>query len=128
MLNAPSEAYPFATQDGKAIPLDILRPSNFMYLDTIITSAAFTLPAGSKVATFLASENCLLRFDAAVPAIVSGTPITDCLFLPKNVIVISSVLSEKIHARTIAASSASIFIQCIEKWAGLAMDSQYRRK
>ena len=28
--NIPSEHYPFATQDGKAIPLDILKPSGLI--------------------------------------------------------------------------------------------------
>lgn len=127
-MSTPSEVYPFATQDGKAIPLDILKPSSFVYFSFV--SAAKTdivIPQTSSVAIFLASETCLVSFEASLVGITAGVEYTKTLLVPKDVIVASVIQGLTAQVRGLTASG-SLYVQLIEKWAGLSLEKQYGRK
>jgi len=124
----PSEVYPFATQDGKAIPLDIIKPSGIITKTFTLAAASFTIPAGYKVGTFLATVGCLVRFGATLPnPLVDATLYEDTLLVPNDTIVTSSILSTTVYVKGLA-ESGTLYVQLIEKWIGLALDKQFTRK
>ena len=127
-MSTPSEVYPFATQDGKAIPLDILKPSSLVfYAFTDVAKTDIVIPTTSQVAIFLASEACLLSFEGSLIALTSGIEYTKTLLIPKDVIVASVIQGTFAQIRGLTASG-TLYVQLIEKWAGLALDKQFTRK
>ena len=124
-----NEVYPFATQDGKAIPLDILKPSwLFLHGFTVDGNSSLTLPASDLVSVFISSEAVIVSFeDVLDSAIVAGMQLPKALYVPKGVIVTCAIPSQQLHARGVA-EAGTLYIQIIEKWAGLALAKQYVRK
>jgi hypothetical protein len=127
-MTAPIELYPFATRDGKAIPLDIIRPRGFIKKNFTTVSASLSLPRDSYVATFTSDVDCLISFGADLPTnLVDGVDYVDTLCVPAGVTVTAAVVTSDAHVKGLT-SSGSLLIQLIEKWAGLALDSQFRIK
>lgn len=126
--NTPSELYPFATQDGKAIPLDILKPQGLLILPfTTDAVASISLPAGSTVAMLIASEACLVSFDHSLATVPTNEFLSEVLLVPYNNVVSCSIPSLDIKIRGVD-NPGTLYVQLIEKWAGLALDRQYQRK
>ena len=123
------EIYPFATQDGKAIPLDILKPSYLLlcaYTESAV--ATYTLPEDAQVAMFISAKDCLVSFENDLTSIATdGTAYAKTLVIPGNTIVSSACSSLTMKVKGIA-ESGTLYVQLIEKWAGLALDRQYSRK
>lgn len=122
------ELYSLSTEDGKAIPLDIIRPlsvikKNFAALGT----GVLTIPANWKIASFFSNAGCFIQFAAAtIPANpVDDTEYADVLWVPPNFVVTSTVLPGA--ARIISADGITpgyVIAQQIQKWAGLALKRQ----
>lgn len=128
MSTTPNEIYPFSTPDGKAIPLDILKPSYLgIYAFPADASVSFTLPEESQVAMFISTVPAIVSFSAALDAFSSGQLLANTLIIPEKSIVASSILNPTFHVRGIA-EAGTLYIQIIEKWAGLALIKQYSRK
>lgn len=124
MAQAPSEAYPFATTDGKAIPLDIIKPKGFIYSSF---PGSITIPANtSGVSFFYATESCVLA-PSFSPALTEDTYYSGALFVPKGHAVISTLLEGTFQIEAID-NPGFLFVQEIEKWAGLSLDIQYVRR
>ena len=122
------DIYPFATQDGKAIPLDILSPSYLVRIAfTSAANTAITLPEDTQVAMFLATQAVIVSFDETIAVTSPTWQQASCLYIPKDGIVSSSVQALTIQIRGVA-ESGDLWIQTIKKWAGLALDRQYVRK
>ena len=121
------EIYPFSTQDGKAIPLDILKPSHLFHISFTTTSSSITLPEGAQVAMFMATVGAIVSFGAAVSFAGGSWNQANSLYVPKDIIVSSTVKDSTIHVRGVEGSG-SLWVQIIEKWAGLALTKQYSRK
>ena len=125
---ADKELYSLSTEEGKAIPLDVIRP-----LSLIITSwgtggsAVVTIPATWKIATFFCEKGCYVQFAAAnaTTLAVENFEHTDTLFVPPNTIVASTVVAgiAKIVGYS-ATVGSKIVIQQIQKWSGLALKRQ----
>ena len=126
--NIPSEQYPFATQDGKAIPLDILKPLGLLILPfTTDAVASISLPESSAVAMMIASEACLISFDHSLVTVPTNEFLSKVLLVPYNNVVSCSIPSLDIKVRGVDANG-TLYVQLIEKWAGLALARQYQRK
>lgn len=124
----PSEIYPFATVDGKAIPLDILKPTYLSITQfTAEASTEINLPVNAVVGMFISNKAVVISFEAPLAAIGTEPILSKTLIVPENVIVSSSILANKLHIRGIA-EAGTLYIQLIEKWAGLALDKQFTRK
>lgn len=128
-MTTPEAVYPFATQDGKAIPFDILKPSSLIIRS--FTSAAvetLTLATDVQVANFLATQDCLVSFEDSLAVItVTGTVYPKTLIVPAGIVVASVCASTNVYVRGLSASG-NLFIQTVEKWSGLALEKQYGRK
>lgn len=127
MTATPSDIYPFATQDGKAIPLDILKPSYLFHVALTAESTPISLPEGAVVAMFLADQAALVSFGEPVSAVTSAWSQEHCLYIPKDGIVSSALISTSVHVKAVG-TLGSLWIQIIEQWAGLALAKQYVRK
>ena len=124
-MTTPIDAYPFATQDGKAIPLDILRPSG---LYRLATGSLITLPEGSEVAAIHAiGGSALLGFGGSIPPeLVLETYYPQALFVPAEGTVIVRVPDLVVSVS--ASAATTVYVQLIAKWAGLALPAQYAKK
>lgn len=120
----PTDLYPFATADGKAIPLDIIRPSALLRKET---AGLITVPAQYKVAIFysIGGDSTVVGGTAAVP-IVNDTILEDVLYIPAGGLVIASLPSSSLYMQP--GAGAILVVQFIEKWAGLAVTPQTGRK
>ena len=123
------DVYPFSTQDGKAIPLDILKPAwLFLHGFSPDASTSLTLSDANLIGVFISSESVIISFDAALDSpLVAGMSLPKALYVPKGVIVTSVIPSQQLHARAVD-TAGTLYIQLIEKWAGLALAKQYVRK
>lgn len=133
MANIPNR-YPLATADGQAIPLDVVRPNSSVQLSltTGAGSTALSLPASTEVMVILATKDCLIQFAASAAvatAYVSGTLKADSFFIPANTLIVLSPIPEKTSFSMIAlAEAGSAYINFLEKWAGMALQSQFNRR
>ena len=127
-MTAISEIYPYATQDGKAIPLDILKPSYLLALPfTADASASIALPAGAQVGMLISDVAAVVSFHAALTSLSGSYTLEKALIIPEKAIVSTVLLASPLYVRGVA-ESGTLYIQIIEKWAGLALDKQYIRK
>lgn len=121
------ELYSFSTEDGKAIPLDIIRPLAIMLQAVNAGSqTSITIPVTWKVASFYSSVGCFIEFASALMPwpILANTEYTDVLFVPPNIIVTATVIPGVAIISPASGSAGSIIIQQIQKWAGLALRRQ----
>lgn len=127
--NAPQDNYPFSTRDGQVIPLDILRSRSLLYQDfTALATAVITIPVGTTVAFLYATEDCVLVTESSADIVLAAnTPITKGIIVPKDHAISVAVVEGAARVKGISASGR-IYIQCIEQWAGIGLDINYRRK
>lgn len=122
--------YPLSTPDGKAIPLDLIKPLGVLRLS--FTAAAHnsqTLPSAyqDKIFTAYSTEDCYLDFKATPAAVIDDVVSTDTLFIPAGVLIAFISNSLYIAARGSTASGI-VQIQIIDIWAGLLLESQVNRR
>lgn len=122
------ELYSLSTEDGKAIPLDVIRP-----LSLLITSwgiggfSTITIPVAWKIATFFCERGCYVQFDAPVGTTLPAENIEhlNTLIVPPNTLVASTVLPGV--AKVVGYSNlvvGKLVAQQIQKWSGLALKRQ----
>jgi hypothetical protein len=123
-----NQVYPFSTADGQAIPLDIIKSSGLVKKDfTALSTGSFTLVAG-EVGVLLASAPCLVRFGTTIPEVLlDGTLYSDMYLVPRDTVITVSLTAGIIYVRGIE-EDGTLYLQLIEKWAGLALAKQYSRK
>jgi hypothetical protein len=127
-MATPNTLYPFATQDGKAIPLDIIKSSGLMLRTFGVSAASFTIPAGVAVAALIASNPCVLRFGTTLPDnLVEDELYSDTILIPKDMVVTASVVPGTAYVKGLT-STGKLYLQFFEKWAGLALDRQFSTK
>ena len=133
MANIPNR-YPLATADGQAIPLDVVRPNSSVLrsFNAAIGSAALSMPASTEVMVIYADKDCLIQFaaSAAVAATyVDGTLKADSFFIPASTLMVLSPIPEKTSFSLIGLTVAGIaYINFLEKWSGMALQSQFTRR
>lgn len=124
---ADLENYPFATLDGTAIPLDIIKGKGFIRKNiTASTKSTIAIPAGSEVAMVQSTADCILFLDDAesAGAIVSGTFYPNAIFIPRGLAI--TITLKEATASVLGFTEAGILtIQFIEKWAGLSLPTTY---
>lgn len=123
-----SQIYPFSTQDGKAIPLDIVQSKGFLFKSFTLTAASFTVPADKLVGVCFASESCLIRVAQTLPSsLTEDFDYSDTLLLPKGMAV-TTVFTPGIYYVRGLDLAGTVYIQFVEKWVGLALERQFGRK
>lgn len=124
----PSQVYPFATQDGKPVPLDIIRPAGLIKIDFINSAVAnFILPDTYTEGIILATSACLVRQGSTIPSIVNGTFYQDMFLVYTDTLITVSLLPGTIYVKGLT-DSGTLYLQLIERWAGLGLPKQYIRK
>jgi hypothetical protein len=133
MANIPNR-YPLATADGQAIPLDVVRPNSSVMrsFTTAAGSAALSLPVSTEVMVIYTDKDCIIQFAASAAvaaAYVDGTIKADSFFIPSSTIVVLSPIPEKPSFSLIGiAAAGTAYINFLEKWSGMALQSQFNRR
>lgn len=128
MSNIPSGVYPFATQDGKPIPLDIIKSAGFLWQSFIAgVGSRFDIPPDKTVGVLIATTACLVTFGTDLSDFMSNKVYNDTILIPADSPVTVSLIPGKAYVRSLT-SPGTLYIQLIEKWAGLALDKQFTRK
>lgn len=128
-INVPSDNYPFATKDGRVIPLDIIKPQGVIFASFNPTAfSPVTIPASkSTVAILFATEACFISFGVDPATFAEGIYHDSVLFVPRGHAVASTVESGEIYIKGFA-SAGVVNIQFIEKWAGLSLDLSFTKR
>ncbi len=126
--------YPFSTADGKAIPLDIVRPYGSMKKSFAVESstAAIVVPDTIEVLAVMANEDCIIQFaasSASASAFTDGVLKEDSFFIAADLLtVVSPPLGKKSFALIGDSASGIAIIQFLQKWAGLSLASQINKR
>jgi hypothetical protein len=128
-MTTPRGVYPFATQDGQAIPLDIIAPRSLMYQNFVSTGngTAIVIPTASEVGTVFSTKDAILRFTDDLSILAADAEIPNALFIPANTIVTVALTPGTAYVLGIA-EAGRLYLQVIDKWAGLGLPTQYVRK
>lgn len=123
----PKDNYPFATQDGMAIPLDVIRPNRVHLVGLQVSDVTFTLSPEAQVAVFYSTTACVVSLGSDTKAIAVGNTIEDALYIPANTAVVSTVSGGTKRVGTFL-TTGTLVVQEIERWAGLALDVNYTNR
>ena len=121
------QLYPFATEDSKVIPLDVIRPLALVKKSfPAVGTSALTIPADWKIATFFSAAGCIIQFAAvALPnPPVDNTSYVDALLIPPGCVVTSTVLPGNATVIPLTSLAGYVIAQHIQKWSGLALARQ----
>lgn len=127
-MTTPAGVYPFATQDGKAIPLDVIKPTGV--IPKSFTSSAdslLTIPADAVVGTFTTTKACIVKFGSVISSLADGVEILNAILVPADSTVTVALTPGPAYIRGLS-ESGTVYLQLIEKWVGLALNTQYSRK
>lgn len=126
--------YPFSTADGKAIPLDIVRPHGTIKKSFTNASptAALSCPSTIEVFSILTTADCIVKFaasSASAAALSDGVLATDTIYIPADILtVISPPIGKKSFSIIGDSETGTAIIQFFEKWSGLSLQSQQNRR
>lgn len=128
-MASTTQRYPLSTPDGTPIPMEIIKPHSFVQKNFIagIVSAAVAVPTDVEIMSITTTEDCIIKFGGTAALPVDNTPLLDSMFIDKNVRI---CLAPKAATFTIMGISLDgvANIQFIEKWAGLAVQTQYQKR
>ena len=89
-----TQRYPLATPDGVPIPLEVIRPYGIVkQAFTTTVSGNITLAAAVEIASFYATEDCIVRFGAAASNPADGVTLANAIFIPKGSRVTCAVMA-----------------------------------
>lgn len=116
--------YPLATQDGQAVPLEIVKAANFLFAVLVANvNKPVTIPAGLVTAYVLSTVNCVLKnASAAFTALAADTNYPDAMFIPSDHLTTLQLTPGVINIWPLA--SGTIYITGIEQWAALSQALQ----
>jgi len=127
-MSSTTQRYPLSTPDGISIPFDVIRPSGYMAVNTALTvSGQIAIPAGCEIISFTATEDCIVRFgaNAAIPS--TGVVLTDAVHIPRDMRITVAPVAE--FFTVISEGQVGVLrCQLIDKWAGLALQTQYNKR
>ena len=122
-----NELYPFSTQDGQPIPLEIINPLASVYFAHTTTAASLVLSAKFNLSAIFSTEHCIIDLSNTLSSWVSGTTYNDTLFIPKETIVLAVLPTATIKVRSFD-TSGNLFIQGVQKWAAMNLPRQFTGK
>lgn len=87
-MNGIPGLFPNSTPTGDSIPFDLLFPTALGVVDfTTAVSASITLPTNAVLLSLRSTEDCIVRFGAAASVPVTGTFVTDEVYVQVDEIV-----------------------------------------
>jgi len=128
-MAASKQRYPLSTLNGQYIPLDVIRPSGLIkasYL-TASASAAAALPAGTELLLIRSTTDCFIKFANSAATKPTSTVVADTLYLRRGEVQVVSPMSlfYSVIGDTI---DGDLFIQTLETWQSLSLDTANRGK
>ena len=121
-MSAAAQLYPLSTEDGKSIPLEVIRPLGAFVL-SVADEATFTTGA-YPVVSIRCTKDAVLVFDSSV-VISEGVDIADALILPAETIITAAIpVSTPSKIKLMEEGPATLYVQYIQKWAGLGLTRQ----
>jgi len=119
------DLYPFSTKDAKVIPLDIIRPASLAKIPFLSASATVLadLSLSVPILVLRSSTDCYIRFGATAE-VPSTALIPDLLYLPAGTVM---VIAPEVSTYSVigATENGDLWIQVIERWAGLGLETQF---
>lgn len=116
--------YPLATQDGQAVPLEIVKAASFLFAVLVNgVNKQLTIPAGIVTAYVMSTVNCVLK-NASAPftALAADTVYADSMFIPADHLTTIQLTPGTINIWPLGAGT--IYITGIEQWAALSQALQ----
>ncbi len=126
-MTIPNELYPFSTQDGKAIPLEIVRPLAFVFVALSTSYGSVVLNNKFNLAALFASVDCVMDTTGLETTLVAGTTYNGMLFIPANTVVMAALPTITAKVRSIA-DDGQLFIQGVQQWSALNLARQFTAK
>ncbi|MGE4259156.1 MAG: hypothetical protein AB7F19_07430 [Candidatus Babeliales bacterium] len=129
--SAQEQLYPSATEDAKSIPMEIMKPTGF-YLVSAAEGAqtAFAIPTAFEVCSIYSTEDAFMAFDSEPGELSFPVPdgiYPNILFLPARTMMtvqLPTVLRTGTIIPVFADLPIKVFVQSIQKWAGLGLRRQ----
>lgn len=118
--------YPLSTQDGKNIPLDVIRPKSLVsYGFKGDAATAITIPAGFALCWAYATQDCFLCIAPVnLPSsLVDGTPYPFTVFIPAGTPIVIMVVPGQASLLGFG-SQGTLILNWVEQWAALAQQQQ----
>lgn len=125
--NVPLDNYPYTTEDGTPIPLDIIRPKGIIQIGISTTEALLNFTDLTGVAMFYATQDCYVVFAPSFGSVVNNTLKLNTLFIPKNHVVSSTINALSCSVKSLSTTGILI-VQLIEKWSGLTLDTNFGKR
>lgn len=126
-MSLPPELYPFATQEGKAVPLEIIKPIAALKFSFTTTIASLVLPVSLNLSAIFSTEDCFIDLANVITAITSGVTYDNLLFIPKETVVMVMLPTATVKVKGDTAAG-DLYIQGIQKWASMHLPRQFTGK
>ena len=121
-MTAPTDLYPLTTQDGQAIPNDVIKPLALVSF-AILEGASnnITIPADYTLVWVYATKACLLKIGASdLPApLVAGTSYANTTLIPAESPMVMMVAAGAADVQGVGPSDGVLYMMSIVQWAGL---------
>lgn len=127
-MSSKSQRYPLSTPDGIAIPFDVIRPYGFIRKATATAvSATVSIPDVTEIISFSATEDCIVCFGGTAIVASDGALQLNSVFIQKGTRV---TVAPTFNTFTVISLSVAGYLYCqlIDKWAGLALETQYNKR
>ena len=122
------QLYPLATQDGKPIPLDVVKAVGLIVVDLTTTFQAIVLDSKYSLAVVYSEVGTLLDLaNGAVTVPVSGTDYPDWQFIPAGFAVACILPVGTIRVASVSGTG-KLCIQGVQQWQVLALPRQATAK
>lgn len=130
MATAQDQLYPMSTEDGEAIPLDIIRPLDVQAVAFAAEAhTAITFTAGQKYCSVCATVDCVVDLtDSQTYPFVSST---SGFVVSAGAVYTIQLPEAPATARIIplnAAEAGSFRVTGIQKWAGIGLARQLQQR
>jgi hypothetical protein len=126
---AAKELYPLSTQDGYAIPLDVIYPQGLIKKSIPSSGlASFAVPTTFKIASFYSLEGCIVQFGngTLVNPMADGAEYLDSLLIPPGFMLVAAVTTGAGNwtVESLTGIVGTLWIQEVRKWADMALARQ----
>ena len=127
-MATPAELYPFSTQDGKAIGLDVIKPLGVIYYLLSATFTAVVLPAKYNLSAVYSSVDAYIDLtNTASGSPVSGADNVRWVFIPAATVVILELPTATVRIRGVTGAG-NMYITALQKYAALGLPRQFDTK
>lgn len=128
-MSSTTQRYPLSSPDGTPIPLEIMKPHSFLQKSflTSAASASITVPADVEIMSITVTEDCILKMGGTATLPTDNIALADAVLIEKYTRICIAPKLETFTLRGLTANGVAN-IQFIEKWAGLAVQTQYQKR